>query len=115
MSWTQSYTHTLAIGVDRFGAAVLYNQPDITISSLCWLERTSRGLGAPAPSPVQTRLAQNAVRQMRLYAWQATTLKWIGAGLERLSSGHCARAMASDLNSLDRVEKLLGADHGPTK
>lgn len=95
MSWSQSYSYTLVIGLDRFGAAVFFNQPDLTISSLCWIVRTN------APT----------LPLLKLSTWQLLTLRWIGSGLEWLQPGHCANARASDMAASQRAADLLGAHY----
>ena len=94
MSWEQSYSHTVLIAVDRLGAALLFNEPDITISSLCWVVRS----GTPA---------QNAA--LKLYGWQKSALQLVGDGLEYFWPGHCARARTSDIQTSSRAAQLLGA------
>lgn len=93
MSWNKTYSHTLALAVDRFGAALLFNQPDITISSLCWL--------------VRTYPATKVLERITLHTWQFALLTGIGAGLERFWPGHCARARDSDRTVSLEVQGIL--------
>lgn len=87
MTWTKTYTHTIAIGLDDLGAAVLFNRNDITISSLCWMQRT-----ADAGDPnVSAKLAT-----LDLRPWQHGFLRRVGAGLEWIRPGHCDRARRAD-------------------
>lgn len=94
MSWDKTYSHTVALGVDRLGAAVIYNEPDITISSLCWIVRSGTD---------QQRAA------LKLYRWQLLSLRGIGNGLEYFWPGHCARARTGDIQTSARARALLGA------
>ena len=94
MSWDRTYTHTVLLGIDRLGAAIIYNEPDITISSLCWI----------------VRFGSDAQRnQLKLYGWQSASLRAIGAGLEYFWPGHCARARTGDIQTSARSRSLLGA------
>ena len=94
MSWDKTYSHTVLLGVDRLGAAVVFNEPDITISSLCWIVRS----GSPGQND-----------QLKLYDWQRGTLRAIGAALEFFWPGHCARARTGDIQTSSRARSLLGA------
>jgi hypothetical protein len=93
MSWDHTYSHTVALAVDRFGAAIIYNEPDITISSLCWIVRTN------APT----------LASLKLSPWQLKSLVYIGNGLERFFPGHCAAARLGDLETSARSRTLLVA------
>lgn len=92
MSWDKTYSHTLLLALDRFGAALLFNEPDITISSLCWIYRKA---------PV-------TLCELKLSPWQAAALRVIGNGLERFWPGHCVSARAGDLDTSARSRRLLG-------
>lgn len=94
MSWDKTYSHTVALGFDRLGAALIFNEPDITISSLCWIVRES--------SPAQ-------VEKLKLSEWQLWLLWQIGNGLEHFWPGHCAAARQGDLDTTARSRVLLGA------
>lgn len=91
MSWDQTYSHTVALAVDRFAAAIIFNEPDITISSLCWFVLN------PA-KPIQ---------KLKLSGWQFRLLNWIGSRLEQLFPGHCAAARQGDLYTSARARDLL--------
>ena len=92
MSWDQTYSHTVALAIDRFGAAILFNEPDITISSLCWIAQTK------APG----------LEELKLSKWQHELLQDIGAVLEHYWPGHCAAARQGDLDANARTRQLLG-------
>lgn len=107
MSWNQTYTHTLALGVDRFAAAVIFNEPDITISSLCWIVMVAEGRML-AEAQLQGPSARLALQQLKLYNWQLITLRWIGKELEHTFPGHCTAARQGDLDTSARARSLLG-------
>lgn len=94
MSWDKTYTHTLALAFDRNAAAIVFNEPDITVSSLCWIVRNG---------------STQMVQALELYGWQDELLIVIGAGLEYFWPGHCASARAGDLQASARSRQLLGA------
>jgi hypothetical protein len=93
MSWERTYSHTALLGIDRLGAALVFNEPDITISSLCWVVRNgnSEELGA-----------------LKLYSWQLCALRGIGNTLEHFWPGHCTRARDGDIQASTRARTLLG-------
>lgn len=92
------YWLVLLLALDRWGAAVIYNRPDITISALCWCVRNSLQ-GDPT--------ATQAVVTLNLYRWQHWSLKWIAAGLEKIQKGHCVQARATDLETAQSTINLL--------
>ena len=94
MSWDKTYSHTVAFGFDRLGAAVLFNQPDITISSLCWVVREGSVV---------------MVERLKASPWQLWLLWRIGNFLERFWPGHCDAARQGDLDTSHRSQVLLGA------
>lgn len=84
-------------GFDRFGAAVIYNIEDVTISSLCWVVLNA-----------DTNItAKKALVTLRLAPWQHATLKWIGHGLEFFWPGHCEGARISDIGVSENIQELL--------
>lgn len=89
MSWGKTYSHTLAIAVDDLAAAVLFNEPDLTVSSLCRLAQ----LGRLAP--------------LKLSAWQVRLLTWLAPRLDRLQAHHCELARLADLERGRRMATLL--------
>lgn len=97
MSWDKTYSHTLVLGLDRFGAAILFNQPDITISSLCWVVRE-------APFG---KIAEDALPKLKLYRWQNCALVIIGNALEYFWPGHCEAARLGDLQTGELSRGLL--------
>lgn len=97
MSWDKTYSHTVALGVDRLGAALIFNQPDITISSLCWIVRNAAHL----------KIAEDALPVLKLAPWQSWLLWRIGDGLEYFWPGHCEQARLGDLQTGEKSRKLL--------
>jgi hypothetical protein len=93
MSWDKTYSHTVLLGLDRLGAAVIFNEPDITISSLCWIVRAG---------------STDMVARLNLHDWQLVALRGIGDGLEYFWPGHCERARTGDLETSARARALLG-------
>lgn len=111
MSWNRTYSHTLALGVDRFAAAVVFNQADITVSSLCWIVRKYDTVMTKPVGSALTPLdlsALSAFKMMNLYGWQVETLRWLGIGLEACFAGHCAAARDGDISTSERARILLG-------
>ena len=98
MTWTKTYTHTIAIGLDDLGAAVLFNRNDITISSLCWMQRQADE-GDPK---VTAKLATLGLRP-----WQHGFLRNVGDMLEAIRPGHCDRARLADMARGGRMQALL--------
>lgn len=78
---SQTYLHTVAVGLDEFTSSLLLNRNDLTISSACGLIR--RGPAAAAP--------------MQLHEWQTAPLRAIGSALEYFWPGHCEGAIANDI------------------
>lgn len=108
MSWDKTYSHTLLVGLDRLGAAVLFNEPDITISSLCWIVLKAsdpRYVDMGPRVPVADAIA--SLVKLRLYKWQLRLLWNIGHALERFFPGHCAAAREGDLDTSERSRVLL--------
>lgn len=86
MSWSNTYTHTIAIGVDMLTASVLWNRSDVTVSSLCGLELLK-------PSGV----------------W---SLRALGRLLNKLQANHCELAIQADILRAQRALRLLTASDG---
>lgn len=114
MSWDKTYSHTLLLALDRFGAAILFNEPDITISSLCWIVLTRdkyRAVYAADPIvPSLDRAACVSFNALKLSGWQLWMLRQIGNSLlENFWPGHCQQARQGDLDTSARSRLLLGA------
>lgn len=95
MSWENTYSRSVCIGIDRFYSALLFNEPDMTISSLCWL--------------VRNRFTEGVREEVKLYNWQIRVLWHIGAGLEFFFPGHIAVARSNDIKASSRARRVLGA------
>lgn len=97
MSWDKTYSHTAVLALDRLGAALLFNEPDITISSLCWVVRYATSL----------RIAEVALPRLKLHPVQHAALRYIGNALEHFWPGHCDAARWGDLQTGQRSRDLL--------
>lgn len=93
MSWDKTYSHTLLLAIDRAAAAVVFNEPDITVSSLCWIVHAG---------------TYDQVAALKLYNWQHCLLLDIGDGLEYFFPGHLVAARKSDGEVCARSRALLG-------
>lgn len=90
-----AYLLAILIGLDRFGAVILFNTTDMCISSLCWVMLVySRRLPA---SPAEATLAAKTLEAMKPYRWQEEVLLVIGRALEWLRPGHCKESATSDI------------------
>lgn len=90
------YWLVFLLALDRLGAAWIFNRPDITISSLCWIARFQNNL-----------TAQAALTQLKMYWWQPPLLRAIAAALELIHPGHCAHARVSDVKTSNAASLLL--------
>lgn len=79
MSWDNTYTHTILIGLDQFAAGLLFNRNDLTISTMCFL--VMHGNDAP----------------LKLSERQRAFLAWLGPVLDKIQAGHCAGARQGDI------------------
>lgn len=81
MSWSNTYSHTLAIAVDMATASVFWNKEDITVSSLCGLAlRANRSTSFPGR---------------------------LGAILNKIQTNHCELAIQADLTRAQAIITLL--------
>lgn len=92
------YWLVLLLGLDRFGAAVFFNRPDITISSLCWIVRYALQ---------DDVIAIQALSTLKLYKWQHWILLKLSSVLEWIQPGHCFGARATDIETAQSVLNLL--------
>jgi hypothetical protein len=83
MSWSNTYSHTLAIAVDMFTASIFWNDADVTVSSLCGLALRRR----------ETR----------------TFLAVLGKLLNKIQTNHCELAIAADLSRCSATTALLNS------
>jgi hypothetical protein len=93
MTWDQTYSHTLLLAIARAAAAVVFNEPDITVSGLCWIVHFG---------------TSEEVAALKLYNWQHGLLVEIGGGLEHFFPGHLAATRQGDIDASARSRKLLG-------
>lgn len=93
MSWDKTYTHTVLIGLDQFAAAVIFNRPDLTISTMCWM------------------VMEGQAFDLKLSGWQIAILAWLGPKLDRMQANHCAEAKDGDIARAQQTLKALGAPH----
>ncbi len=89
MSWSATYSHTLAIAFDDLAAAVLFNRDDLTVSSLCRLAQLDR------------------LAPLKLCAWQVAVLKRLASILDRIQAHHCERARLGDIARGNAMAALL--------
>lgn len=75
---TGQYLHTVAIGFDQLGAAILFNRNDLTISSLSGL------------------VLNNNYTQLNLNKYQIFFLKGIGKSLNLFFKNHTSGAIVAD-------------------
>lgn len=90
---THPYLSGLAIGLDRFVAAIFFGTPDFTVSALCFLARV-------------TNLTRSASLLTKV---RHRALLWIGWSLDKWSPGHVGRARTNALATADRVRRQMGA------
>lgn len=103
------YWLTLLLALDRWGAAVFFNRPDLTISTLCWMALTVEGIASGAlPTAAEKMIALKMYNDVRPYHWQDWSLLCIGKCLEFIQPGHCSKARLDDLAVLDATRALLG-------
>lgn len=86
MAWDTTYTHTVLIGLDQLGAALLFNRNDLTISTMCDMVMTGDDAS------------------LKLSGWQRAFLKWLGPVLNKIQADHCAGARDGDR---DRANSTL--------
>jgi hypothetical protein len=100
-----TYLMTLLIGLDRFGAAVLFNMTDCCISSLCWVMLAYSGR-IPA-SASERELADKTLKALNPYRWQEELLLLIGRALEWKWPGHCKASANADILTAMRTISYL--------
>lgn len=88
MAWDKTYSHNVLIAADQFGAAVLFNRPDLTISTMCWM------------------VMEGQDASLKLNAVQRGFLNWLGPKLNKIQADHCATARQGDI---DRARLTLAA------
>ncbi len=87
--FTKTYLHGLLVSIDEFGAAVLFNRIDTTISSLC-------------------RLAQlGLLERVKANRWQAWMLTKLAPILDRIRASHCEKARVADIERAQSTIAIL--------
>lgn len=90
----RGWMFTQLLALDRAGAALLFNRPDVTISSLCGL---FRDLSKTLPD-------FNVLQLLFLHV--------VGAALEKIQPGHCANAIQTDIATAESTLALLSGPAG---
>lgn len=90
MSWDKTYTHTLLIALDQFAAAVVFNRPDLTISTMCWM------------------VMEGQAFDLKLSGWQIAILRRLGPMLDKVQTDHCVQAKDGDIARAQQTLKALG-------
>jgi len=105
MTWEKSYVHTVLLGLDMFGAAVLFNQTDITISSMCRLQQMAdyESIAGKQYDGTWTQRYDS----LKLWRWQHLFLRVLAIGLDKLQTAHCEGARCGDINRANRALKIL--------
>lgn len=89
MPFEQTFAHNFLIGFDDWGAALLFNQNDISISTLTRMVE----MGTDAP--------------LKLYKWQKRLLSWIGPKLDQIQEHHREMALEGDVQRAIRVIQMM--------
>lgn len=97
MSWSGTYSHNVLLAIDELGAMLFWNQPDITISSMC-------GIVMNADQHVEW--VPNLLA-LKLYGWQLAILRWLGPRLNQIQANHCQGAILADQQRAQVVMKIL--------
>lgn len=100
-----TYLMTLAIALDRFGAAVLFNMTDCCISSLCWVMLAMAGRIETTAAEKARAIA--ALDSLKPYRWQEELLLLIGRALEWHWPGHCKASANADILTAMRTISYL--------
>jgi hypothetical protein len=87
MSWSGTYSHEFLLALDLWAAAVLFNRPGITISTMSGLVRDGRD------------------RPLALHEWQRAFLRWLEP---RLSRAHVEKAKAADIARAKLALEIMG-------
>lgn len=83
MSWTNTYTHTIAVAVDVFTASIIWDTYGVTVSSRCGL----------------------ALRR-----GQTGLLATLGKILNKIQDNHCELAIKADIQRAQDALKFLGTN-----
>lgn len=91
MSFDNTYSHNVLIGLDMFGASLLFNRNDLTISTMCCMVMTGQD------------------KSLKLAGWQHAILSWLGPVLNKIQAGHCEQARDGDISRAESTLKTLGS------
>jgi hypothetical protein len=91
MSWDRTYSHTVLIAIDQFAAAIIFNRPDLTVSTMCWMVMTGNDAG------------------LKLSPWQRWILVKLGPLLNKVQTNHCKAARDGDYARAESTLAMLGA------
>jgi hypothetical protein len=98
MPWSGTYSNRVLVGLDQFGAAVLFNRNDACISSLCRIvQNADAGVG-----DFPARLAS-----LNLKPWQLSFLRWLAPKLDKIEADHCELSRQGDLARAESTKTLL--------
>lgn len=89
MSFDNTYSHNVLVGLDMFGAALLFNRDDLTISTMC--DMVMKGDDA----------------SLKLHGWQRAFLAWLGPVLNKIQADHCGQARLGDIARAESTLKVL--------
>ncbi len=98
MSWDRTYSHSLALGVDMLGAVILFNRPDLSISSLCRIVQLA---------DFNCGDFSERLRSLKLSNWQVKLLRWLAKRLNQIQTDHCEGARTADLERARSTVALL--------
>ena len=98
MSWSDTYSHNVLIGLDYLGAALLFNRDGITISSMCRVVQLF---------DMKIDKADQQLAELNLHPWQIVFLRWLAIVLDKIQAGHCAKAVEGDLERAESIKRLL--------
>ena len=104
MSFSNTYVHNILIGLDDFGAALLFNRTDCTISTMCRIVQLANTKAAGGAW---------ALGALKLHKWQLVFLNWLAPFLDDLQTNHCALALQGDLQRANSTQSLLNAISQP--
>jgi len=109
MAWGGTYAYRVLIGLDRLGAALLFNRNDITISTLCGLVQL-----ADSARP-DRKHAFRLVLSFGLHPLQLWLLRQLSYVLDKIQRNHCQLAIEGDLQTAHSIASMLKAFDPGTK
>lgn len=107
MAWGGTYAYRVLIGLDRLGAALLFNRNDITISTLCGLVQL-----ADSARP-DRRKAFRLVLSFGLHPVQLWLLRQLTYVLDKIQHNHCQLAISGDVQTAKSIVSMLKAFDAP--